>query len=221
MTIERVGFGAVQASTTVNAGVSDPPLVRVLMERDPSSEPFMVSLSYNGHLTCGVAIFVTSVGCTTLQDVANAAGDASIFYHSFEGLEPQHIQGELVWQNTQPLAGKFIWEIVGDGNDHIGYRETEYSPALAYVNATVIDEQRAAIMDEGGIAFRFFGGPMEACQMPTDPAPPPPPPPFQRWSFGCGVTLDQAADVYAQVFYNYAPPEDWRFTSDGEYLPTA
>lgn len=215
ISVERLGYAPIKSSATVEAGVDKPPLVRVLMERVPGSEPHIVPLSFNGHLTCGVAIFVTSVGCTTLPAVAGAIGDQSIFYHSFDGVEPDHIQGELVWRNNQPLAGKLIWEIVGDGNSHIGYRETEFSPALAYVNATVIEEQRGVIMDEGGIAFRYFGGPMDGCEMPGGM--PPPPPPFQRWSFGCGATIDQSADVYAHVFYNFSPVEDWRFTYDGDH----
>lgn len=32
--------------------------------------------------------------------------------------------------------------------------------------------------------------------------------------WGVGLQLDQEFTVYTHVFYNYLPPEDWRFLSD-------
>ncbi len=192
----------IQASVQVVAGVDKPDIVRMQIEVIPGAEPLIEPLKFNGHLTCGAAIFATSVGCTTLAIIADQIGDQSIFYHSFE-TEPNHVQAELVWENTQPAAGMFIWEITPGGNTHIGYRETTYSPALAYLNNATIEANRDGIMDDGGIALRFFGGPHELCT--------------GIYGFGCGLTLDQSATAYVHNFYNVPVIEGWRFTSDGDH----
>ncbi len=194
----------VQASVPVEAGVAKPDIVRMQIEKIPGLEPMVEPLKFNGYLTCGAAVFATSVGCTTFPIVASQIGDQSVFYHAFDS-EPQHVQAELVWESTQAAAGMFIWEITPGGNTHIGYRETSYSPALAYLDNATIEANRDGIMDDGGIALRFFGGPHELCT--------------GIYGFGCGVTIDQSATVYMHNCYNLDVLEGWRYTSDGDPVP--
>lgn len=37
-------------------------------------------------------------------------------------------------------------------------------------------------------------------------------PPWSGWRLG--VQLEQEVDTFTHVFYNYVPPEDWRFLED-------
>ncbi len=204
--VTKTAFVGAQTSATVVAGEDKPELVRVMISFDPGAVPFVDALVYKGHLTCGAAIFVTSVGCTTLALVAEQIGDQSIFTQTFTEV-PSHAQGELVWKNTQTLAGRFIWEITPGGNTHMGYRETEHSPALAYIDNETIAANLGDIMDENGIKWRFFGGSHDACH--------------GIYGFGCGVTLEQSAEAFIHTFYNMQPNEGWRFTVDGEHpLPS-
>ncbi len=198
----KARYDTKQTSVVVEAAVDKPDIVRLQIAIIPGTEPLVEPLKFNGHLTCGAAIFATSVGCTTLPLVASQIGDQSVFDHSFTD-EPTHVQAELMWENTQAAAGMFIWEITPGGNTHIGYRETTYSPALAYLNNATIEANRDSIMDEGGIALRFFGGPHELCG--------------GIYGFGCGVTIDQSATAYVHVFYNMAVMEGWRFTTNGDH----
>ncbi len=201
----KTGYTTSKIQEVVEAGVDKPPIVRIVISIDEGSIPYIEPLTFNGHLTCGVAIFATSVGCTTFAIVAQQIGDQSIFQQKFS-TQPDHVQGELVWDNTQLLAGRFIWEITPGGNSHIGYRETEHSPALAYLDNETIAQHADVIMDDNGINWRFFGGPHDLCPGTGYPN-----------SFGCGVTLEQSAEVYIHAFYNMQPDEGWRFTSDGEH----
>lgn len=198
--VEKVAYTPIQTNVQVIAGDDEPELVRAMIVAIPGLMPYVEALTFKGHLSCGAAIVLTSVGCTTFGPVANEIGDQSIFPVSF-ATKPEHFQAELVWKNTQLLAGRFIWEITPGGNTHIGYRETEHSPALAYLDTETIDGNEDGIMDDGGINLRFFGGPHDLCNPGV--------------GFGCGVTLDQSAEVYAHAFYNTQPAEGWRFTSDG------
>ncbi len=198
----KTAYTTIQANVAVVAGVNNPDVVRIQIDRIPGLEPLIEPLKWNGYLTCGAAVFATSVGCTTFPIVAEQIGDQSIFYHSFAN-EPNHVQSELVWESTQAAAGMLIWEITPGGNTHIGYRETTYSPALAYLNNATIEANRDNIMDEGGIAFRYFGGPHELCT--------------GIYGFGCGLTIDQPTTIYTHLFYNVPFSEGWRYTTNGDH----
>ena len=199
----KVGFNGTQTSVEVVAGVDRPDIVKMLVVAVPGLQPYVEALQFNGFLLCGAAIGYTSVGCTTLPAIADATSSASIFPVDFETL-PMWSQAELIWENTQPLAGAFIWEQTLQGsNTNLDYRESTGSPALTYVSTPVLEERHEDILDQG-INFRFFGGPHELCPATGYPN-----------SFGCGVTADQSAEVFAHIFYNFAPEEGWRFTADG------
>lgn len=203
--ISKAGHAQVQQSVEVVAGVDTPPVVRVLLERMPETAPFVDVISFQGFLACGVAVVATSLGCTTVQAIADATSSASVFDVEFERV-PDWAQGELVWEHNQPAGGQLIWEMVVAGtNDPVGYRETTTSPALAYWDTGTLEANEGEVLSSG-IAYRFFGGPHELCTTP-DPVPA---------NFGCGVTLEQETQIIIHNFYNTVPEEGWRFTADGD-----
>lgn len=212
LSVSRARYNTVQGSADVVAGVAEPPIVRILMVAIPGSAPYVEALAFDGFLTFGAAVFATSIGTTVFGPLADALSDTSIWAVNFTE-EPDWVQGELVWDQTQPAGGQFIWEMTrGCSNTSYGYRETTASPALAYWNTTVIRENNATNVDEGddydllqdGLCYRFFGGPHPLCR--TEP---------YANTFGCGLTVQQKASAYAHHFYNFAPFEGWRFTKDG------
>jgi Carboxypeptidase regulatory-like domain len=201
LTVTRLAHTTVQTSVEVVAGVADPPIVKVNLQRIPGLEPFVDTYAFTGFLSFGAAVFATSVGTTVYGPVADALGDRSIWTLQFTQL-PQWVQGELVWEHSQPAGGMLIWEMTDTSNSPAGYRETAASPALAYWNTTVIEDHNETTLDpERGIAYRFFGGPHPACNV---------------IFFGCGLTVQQRADAYIHNFYNFVPAEGWRFTVDGD-----
>ena len=206
----KAGFNATQVAATVVAGVDSPPIVKIQLQRDPSTGPYVEPIYFHGFLACGAAVFYTSVGCTTFDFLSQQTESTSIWSVDFTTL-PRWMQGEMVWEDTQPASGQMIWQIVKSNDPdtpqlHIGYMETTPSPALAYVPTEVIDEYADWILDRG-VDYRFFAGPHELCpQHVGDPA-------VNR--FGCGAVVEQDADIYIHHFYNTMPVPGWRFTSDG------
>ena len=221
LTVSLADHTSVQQSVEVVAGDSAPPIVRVQLERLPSTQPFVDTYQFTGYLTFGAAIGLTSIGTTINPTLAGLVNDKSIWSIEFTQL-PAWAQGELVWQQTQPAGGQFIFEIVhGNNNTHRGFRTTGESPALAYWNTSVLERYRETVL-ENGTAYRFFGGP-HPLLAPGGPILPPreqcPPIPglgFNPCSFGFGLTVQQKAELYIHNFYNFAPPEGWRYTVDGD-----
>ncbi len=230
----KLGYKAGQTSVEVVAGVSDPEVKRISLDLEPSTRPYVESVSYTGYLECGVAVFYTSVGCTTEGFLADATGSQAIWNIKYSIL-PNWTQGELIWDQTQQAGGDLIWEAVwagGSGNSHCGHRETTVSPALAYMNNSVLhakDKNWAACTDQtgdhvpdfmaDGINYRFFGGPHPACIPPDTNLPSPAP--ANPLHFGCGVTLEQKTQAVIHNFYNWVPNPGWRFTKDGTPKPPA
>ncbi|MEK6975085.1 MAG: carboxypeptidase-like regulatory domain-containing protein [Candidatus Thermoplasmatota archaeon] len=203
LSASKKGFAPIQTSAEVVAGDSTPPITKISLVAVPTEQPYVESHALAGYLSFGAAIFATSIGTTINDDLADTMGDRSIWTLTFTQL-PMWAQGELVWDQTQPAGGEFIWEMTDTSNTHYGYRETTTSPALAYWNTTVlIDHNETTLDPDDGIAYRFFGGPHPLCKDPFGA------------TFGCGVTVQQKADAYIHNFFNFAPPEGWRFTVDG------
>lgn len=202
----KFGFEAIQTNVDVVAGDSEPAITKMTLKAVPSLQPYVEPFSSSAFITCGAAVILTSVGCNTFPDVGEAIGDRVYFRFEFATL-PWWTQGELVWDQTQPAGGGMIWEIVdpnypGSPQPHTGYRETAASPALAYINTTLLEENRDWVLGEGnGVLYRIFAGPHPTCT---------------GVGFGCGVTLQQKMEMYVHNFYNFAPPDGWRFTVDGD-----
>src|SRR5688572_10456081 len=194
--------------------------VQILLEANPSTQPYVQDYTFEGFITCGAAIGLTSVGCTTFPAVADQLGDAYV-WNILPDTLPTWAQGELVWDQTQQAGGMFIYEMVEGGtNDHRGYRETGESPALAYWNTSTLQEFQGVVLSDG-IDYRVFGGP-HPLLAPGGPVLPPreecpdvPAIGFNPCSFGFGVTLNQDFTSYMHMFYNWVPDEGWRFTVDG------
>ncbi len=228
VSVAKAGYVKAQTSAEVVAGVSDPLPIRIVLEANPSTKPYVEEYSFTGYLECGFAVFATSVGCTTFGAVADATGSTSIWNVKFPGVLPNWTQGELIWDQTQQAGGDLIWEIVAGGtNAHCGYRETTVSPALAYVNNSILHSADKVCYGTGNVAevgnflqngvdFRFFGGPHPLC-VPPNPHLPPPSPYEDPTHFGCGVTLEQKTQAIIHNFYNFVPKEGWRFTKDGRH----
>lgn len=227
LTASKFGFESIQTSVDVVAGEDEPAIVKVQLVSIPSQQPYLDTISRSGFISFGASIGITSVGTTINPDLAEQLGDESIWHVDFDQT-PWWAQGELVWQHSQPAGGMLIWEMVQGGtNNFRGYRETAESPALAYWNGTVLARETENVTDQG-IDYRFFGGPHPllapgAGIVPERPSGHPACTTFPTivlgdrslCSFGYGLTFQQKAEAYIHNFYNYAPPEGWRFTADG------
>jgi hypothetical protein len=221
--VSKAGYNDTQAAADVVAGVAEPPITKVLLVRNPATAPYVEALTFNGFLSFGASIGITSVGTTINPSISEALDDHSIWNAKVSVL-PAWAQGELVWEQNQPAGGELIWEMVEGGtNDFRGHRETSTSPALAFWNTTVLAENASSVLSDG-IDYRFFGGPHPllapggGAVPPADQCPTVPTVVLgdrNPCTFGYGLTVQQRADAYVHHFYNFAPPEGWRFTKDG------
>jgi hypothetical protein len=221
--VSKAGYNDTQASTDVVAGVAEPPIVKVLLAANPAEAPYVETITFNGFLSFGAAIGITSVGTTINPTLSDTLDDHSIWNVAVTDL-PDWLQGELVWEQNQPGGGMLIWEMTEGGtNNWRGYRETAESPALAYWNTTVIQGNASSLL-ESGVDYRFFGGPHPMLAPGNGVVPEPSSCPVvdtvvlgarNPCRFGYGTTVQQRADAYVHQFYNFAPPEGWRFTVDG------
>lgn len=61
--VTKPGFRSVQASATVVAGEADPPIVRVLLDRLASADPYLEHFKLNGFYECGFGTVVITDSC--------------------------------------------------------------------------------------------------------------------------------------------------------------
>jgi hypothetical protein len=62
--ISKPGYNTTQSSATVVAGEAKPPIVKIQITPNPTTQPYVESTTLAGHLACGAAGFYTSVGCS-------------------------------------------------------------------------------------------------------------------------------------------------------------
>jgi hypothetical protein len=76
--VAKPGFKGVQAAATVVAGVSDPPIVKVLLERLSTAQPYLDFYKLDGFYDCASAVNIDTDTCDwvyrTGWDVANDSG---------------------------------------------------------------------------------------------------------------------------------------------------
>lgn len=75
LSVSKLGFLPVQQSTTVEAGVANPPIVKILLERLSTAQPYVDFYKLDGFYECGFALpFITDscdFGWRTGYDAAN------------------------------------------------------------------------------------------------------------------------------------------------------
>ncbi len=100
LTAEKAGFGAVQQSAIVEANVAQPPVIKILMEQDPSTAPFVEYSAFNGYVACSFTLGVLSLAACGVDGVDEQLGHVFLEEHVFDRA-PQWVQSEMVWENTQ------------------------------------------------------------------------------------------------------------------------
>ncbi len=209
----KVGFQTVQANVLVEAGVDQPPVVRMVLEADPSSIPFVLPMHFSGHMGCSLS-YIALCGLPVISD---ASEDSFLATFPFDST-PQWINLESVWEGTQPTGDQMNLNM---GATPAGPATTFAtaqgpSPLLTTANETVLAE--AGVGAGQDLVGRMFAWEMEGtgiddhtgqCVYVV----------LTTYCQGPGMALDQDFDFYVHAFYNWVPAEGWRFTSEGEPVP--
>ncbi len=224
--VQKVGYGKVQSSTQVQAGVDKPEMLRIQVELNPSELPSAQTLYYEAFISCGFKTlnFVWDAGSC---DPTGAAGmrdrDNSMgVFDAGRPDAPSHFQSEVFWKANQPLSSGLVTIqcnrdnagcTSGTGSDRICNIRGE-SPLICRVNNNVASEDIGGggnnfttINDGNGWNQQFAIGLFSNCGVQCVPG--------TVW--GVGVAIDQEVAFYVTLFYNHIPEEDWEFIDEGEY----
>ncbi len=214
----KAGWQTIQSSTVVEAGVSNPPLVRISLALDPSSAPTVLARQFDGMIVCSVSII--AVGYSACDN------DFLVEYHDeVKPTLPDHVQSEMLWKSTQALGDwmSFMYSTSGSGALLHNYVEDEGpSPLLLRANMTVLEENDVQGYS-GGLQLRIFNSGIEGSDIGRDYGDPIDGdncierPVLGGCTKGIGATVDQSFVVYTHLFYNQVPDEDWQFSVHGEW----
>ena len=203
LSASKPGWTTVQQATVVVAGVAEPDAVRIQLEQDPGSTPYYSENYWQGFFTCSSAALQV---CPAVNLVFELAGQDEPLEDEFLttvpiDMPPQWINTELVWESTQATGSTldFYLEKVSksDGTDWSFQRSTVgESPILITVDA---DEAAGySFGTANDMRHRVFPGGV------TEDLP----------GALVGAQINQEFEIFSHVFYNYQPPEGWRFTED-------
>lgn len=208
---ERLGFLPAQQSTEVQAGVERPPLVRVLMERDKTFNPYSTTQYYQGFYECGSSVVVLC-GAPNILTGSQVTSDTSTPVIHVDG-PPTFVQTEMVWESSQALSRALYFEMEAiDGcpdrdRTFLANAEGE-SPIRARANQTLLAEATIGV-DDCGIYHSVFSGDAtnRAVCVPGTLCP------------GVGFSIQQEFEWFITEFHGYEPPEEWWFIEDGALAP--
>lgn len=204
----KPGYAPAQTSAEAVAGDADPPIVRVLLARDVSQQPYVVAQQWQGFIVCttsavavcGAPNIVSELLLCPVFDVClgNVTDDrfgANFFFDENATM----IQMEMVWKTTQTASPELtismenLGDCEADGDSYIEYAS---GPSPIYNIADAADIEKGTIGGTCPIWVSIFSG---------DTAGTP-----------AGATVNQRFDIYSHAFYGYTPFEGWRFTEHGE-----
>lgn len=234
LTASKPGYIEAQQSTQVVAGVEEPPIVKILIEADPTTQPYVEAYVFAGFIECSVRGMVIAYQC--------GVTDVDVVHEEYElAMAPESIVSEMIWASTQAAGDELSLSIrclPGDSDPAEKCPEGQRgivrsegkSPQVARINRTLAEQWALGVNPLIIDLFAFGRSDLDAYNESTvDEAQKPvtgedcldwngvvfPDGTCVR-ATGPGLILNQKVDVYTHVFYGYAPPEDWQFSVDGD-----
>lgn len=219
---EKLGYGKVQQSAEVVAGVAEPPIVKMLLVADPTTTPFVDAYVFDGFIQCSFTLVAVSfAACSAPPIVTGFACDAAgvcvgnVTTDNFAvtytlARPPTWLQSEMVWESTQAFGGEmavmYSWDCGDENGGFLCDHTAEgVSPLLLTANETEIaeiNEGELGNSTDEQLFVRVFNRGLHE----TDAGP----------GGGLGATLEQRFSIYSHFFYGYEPTEGWRFTEQSE-----
>lgn len=193
----KVGWSSVQQSVDVIAGVERPPLVKFQITPHSGLRPYNQGYQFDGFLACSVRAFAYGMACDALE--TGVLEDRIAVDYTLDRV-PDWVVSELTWESTQQLGDEMSFNI----------RRTD-------TNADTVDIEGSSplslTMDRAVAEQAEFGAGMNMRIIVfTSHLKETEPPGGVLW--GAGLQWEQQFTAFTHVFYNYLPPEDWRFLDD-------
>lgn len=215
VTATKAGFKTVQQSADVVAGQDEPPLLRMQLLSDPTTQPFFEAYVFEGYMQCSVS--VVAVGFAACSELPQGVGTDNFDVSYTLGKTPDWLQSEMIWDSTQTVSDgmSMSYSASGDGALLTNWAEAEgSSPLLIQTNRTLNAQWN--IGNGTDLYIRVFNAPVEGTRPPDAangddcvdrPA-------LGGCLTGVGVTVQQQFKIYTQAFYGYTPDPSWRFSDD-------
>lgn len=214
LSAEKAGYILAQLTAEAVPETARPPVLKVVLERNPTTFPYVETFVFEGYIECGTSSMamcaVPNYASLTLCDAAgqcmgNVTSDKFNVNHVPEGV-PDWVQSELVWTPTVDASDRFYFSVshytIGEESE----LETVYnstvgsSPLLLTVPGNASHESGLGATE--GFRESVFSGAIEGS---TPPGCEPP-------CTGPGFAIQQRFTIYTHFFYHYQPPPGWRFT---------
>ncbi|MHB1261458.1 MAG: carboxypeptidase-like regulatory domain-containing protein [Thermoplasmatota archaeon] len=199
----KPGYTSAQSATEVVPGVAEPPITKILLVLDPLTTPYVQAIVWNGFVECSMRAGTGNLAGSVGVNACNGVGNQDVNYPiDVEGV-PDLLQGETIWEDTQTL-GSGLSFVVGPKScaDVKWGRADGPSTLVILLNKTQLEDEDDFNSD-AGLCYRVFSYTAEES------------------AHFAGLVLSQRFDSYFHIFYNFLPPEGWKFSVDGEPVPPA
>jgi len=136
---EKAGYIPAEQSVDVVAGVQRPEIIKVLLEPDPTTVPYVSVDQFNGFIECSFTLVLVSyAACAEAEDFNN---NVFIDFVSFEP-NVQWIQSEMVWVSSQQLGDSMSLSYTDPSTGvQVGMNSSAgTSPVLVTLNQTLIEQ---------------------------------------------------------------------------------
>jgi hypothetical protein len=219
--VEKAGYRPTQQSADVVAGVAEPPIVKVLLQADASTLPYVVQHLYRGYIQCSFKvanIVFDAQSCDPAGLTGLSTNDDSSPWFAVTA-KPTYYQSEMQWETTQATgAGLVTIQLACDEGD-CGETDTNrlcnvrgHSPLTCRVTLNESSDGGEGGggghgIDESGLGSDLMGYTVSMYANCFECIP--------GTVLGLGVVLEQKFEVYNHLFYQYQPPEGWSFLVDG------
>lgn len=210
-------YDGIQSSVTVEAGVEEPPALRIQMTRNALSEPSLVTLTLDGYISCSTnVVFGYSEECgegvgypCDLPDTVYSCGERigkqpgsspQLWFKAGDN-DPKSIIVEQIWTPSVSVAtgntDEFFTRVAIDwicdpfcGGDSLG-SITAASPLYLYVGNETLDTR--GITPETDLSTFTYSG--------ANP----------------GILIEQRFEQYVTLTYGLPAPEGWGIAAGSEY----
>ena len=206
--VSKSGFNQVQASVDVAADVDRPPLVKIQITADELQQPYHAIVQWDGFLGCSVRLPDRGQSCpaaTTLYPEHDFLVDIAL------DMTPTWVTSEMSWESTQSLGGEMSFNLRRPDTNTDTKDIEGRSPLAITLNETEIapdGDERGGFGPDVDLRVIVFTAHLQETEPPCLPT--------GACYWGIGLQLDQSFSTFTTVFYNYAPPEDWRFLETGQ-----
>ncbi len=226
LTVSKTGYSKVQQNVEVEAGVGEPPAVRVLLERLEGTEPYIIPDHYQGWVACEYLIGFDLRPCDFGTE--HFGEPDSTVYFAIDPRQPEWVQMEIFWEHTQEFGKRMTMTMGACGDQYCSIYDEDamlcqtWGPSSLWckvgleevirggagyggqgINETALGHGKAA-----GIGLDMSAD----CQACTPEATP-----YCGDACGVGIILQQTFDAYVHTFYNFQPTADWLYLEDGKH----